>query len=129
MIIAVTTFDRFYNGQEIQEHFGEKPITATNIGFNHALNGEDWATAKSQHHQSEWNDYAGYFLQAEKWAHSGLVFFKRDGIAIKVMKDGDFFCCIGEGFVNLQESENYAFGCTFEDAISNYKQKIKNLLL
>lgn len=123
MKLTTSTFNRFYNGQEIQEQFGQKPLTAVNIGFNHALKGEDWATAISQHHPSDWNDYAGFFLQAEKWIKEGFIFFKRDGLAIKVMKDGDFFCCIGEGFVNLQESDNYAFGDTFEDAISNYKRK------
>jgi hypothetical protein len=39
---------------------------------------------------------------------------------IKVMKDGDQFCCIGIGFINLQESQNYAFGKSFQDAINNY---------
>lgn len=39
---------------------------------------------------------------------------------VKVMKDGNAWCCIGEDFVNLQESDNVAFGDTREDAISNY---------
>jgi len=39
---------------------------------------------------------------------------------IKVLKDGNAWCCIGEGFENLQESENYAFGDTREEAIKNY---------
>ena len=40
--------------------------------------------------------------------------------AIKVAKDGDQWCCVGEGFENLQESSNYAFGSTREEAIKNY---------
>jgi len=39
---------------------------------------------------------------------------------IKVIKDGNQWCCIGEDFENLQESGNYAFGETRELAIENY---------
>jgi hypothetical protein len=39
---------------------------------------------------------------------------------IKVMKDGDAYFCVGEGFINLQESDNYAFGDTKKEAIDNY---------
>lgn len=39
---------------------------------------------------------------------------------IKVMPDGNAWCCVGDGFVNLQESDNYAFGSTREEAIENY---------
>ena len=41
---------------------------------------------------------------------------------IKIYKDGDNHCCVGEGFVNLQESDNYAFGLTKDQAIWNYYQ-------
>ena len=41
---------------------------------------------------------------------------------IKVEKDGNDFCCHGLDFVNLQESENYAFGNTFEDSILMYEK-------
>lgn len=117
--ITVTTFDRFYNGQQIQERLGFTPTTNRNIGYNHALKGDDWATAKEQH-PCEWDEYADYFLQAEKWIKDGKVYFKCDGLIIKVMPDGNAFRCVGEGFINLQESKNYAFGETFEEAISNY---------
>lgn len=39
---------------------------------------------------------------------------------IKVEKDGNMFCCRGLDFINLQESENYAFGETFQESIKNY---------
>lgn len=39
---------------------------------------------------------------------------------IQVEKDGNEYCCHGLDFVNLQESENYAFGKTFEESIENY---------
>ena len=43
---------------------------------------------------------------------------------IKVEKDGNEYCCHGLDFINLQESDNYAFGKTFEDAIKNYEKLI-----
>lgn len=39
---------------------------------------------------------------------------------IKVLKDGNVWCCVGEGFENLQESDNFAFGDTRDEAINNY---------
>jgi hypothetical protein len=41
---------------------------------------------------------------------------------IKVEKDGKSFCCHGLNFKSLMESKNYAFGDTFEEAISNYEK-------
>ena len=41
---------------------------------------------------------------------------------IKVEKDGNAFCCYGLGFENLQSSDNYAFGDTFQEAIDNYEK-------
>lgn len=43
--------------------------------------------------------------------------------AIKVFRDGNEWCCIGEGFENLQVSRNYAFGKSREEAINNYGDK------
>jgi hypothetical protein len=39
---------------------------------------------------------------------------------IKVVKDGNAYCCYGLDFVDLQESNNYAFGGNFAEAIENY---------
>lgn len=39
---------------------------------------------------------------------------------IRVQKDGDAWCCVGEGFSDLQESDNYAFGDTRDAAIKAY---------
>lgn len=36
------------------------------------------------------------------------------------MMDGNSWICFGEGFVDLQESENYAFGNTEEEAIASF---------
>ena len=45
---------------------------------------------------------------------------------IRVFQDGNKWCCVGEGFVNVQESDNYAFGKTRKKAIKNYSNKYKN---
>ena len=39
---------------------------------------------------------------------------------IKVYKDGDAWCCVGENFEDLQASDNYSFGDSREAAIANY---------
>ncbi len=49
---------------------------------------------------------------------SGLA---KDWWNIKITKDGNAFMVQGEGFINLQESENFAFGGTKEEALNNYK--------
>jgi hypothetical protein len=46
---------------------------------------------------------------------------------IKVMKDGNAWCCVGNGFVDLQESDNYAFGDTREQAIQAYGELMLSL--
>ncbi len=50
----------------------------------------------------------------------------KDWWKIKVEKDGNEYCCYGLDFLDLQESENYAFGYTFEDAIKNYGELMLN---
>lgn len=45
---------------------------------------------------------------------------------IKVYADGNAFCCIGEGFEDLQASDNFAFGDTFDEAIKNYGELMQN---
>jgi hypothetical protein len=65
----------------------------------------------------------GYaFLYGGHWVcntcgHGNLFW---DWWAIKVMRDGSAYCCVGAGFINLQESDNYAFGDTREEAIQKY---------
>jgi hypothetical protein len=44
---------------------------------------------------------------------------------IKVVRDGSEFCCIGENFTNIQESDNFAFGKTKKEAIDNYSDMYK----
>lgn len=37
-----------------------------------------------------------------------------------IFLDGNAYCVVGPEFVNLQESDCYAFGDTREEAIANY---------
>jgi hypothetical protein len=60
--------------------------------------------------------YGGFFV-CEKCGNKNV---EKEWWKIIVEKDGDQFCCHGLDFENLQESDNYAFGNTFEDAIQNY---------
>ncbi len=41
---------------------------------------------------------------------------------IRIFQDGDAWCVVGEGFQNLQESDNYAFGDTEEEALAAYQK-------
>jgi hypothetical protein len=61
--------------------------------------------------------YGGVFV-CNSCGRSNL---KKDWWEVQVEKDGSHFCCHGLDFINLQESDNYAFGETFEEAISNYE--------
>lgn len=51
----------------------------------------------------------------------------REWWKIKVVKDGNAYCCHGLDFQDLQSSNNYAFGDTFEEAIENYRSVIISL--
>lgn len=52
----------------------------------------------------------------------GRNLLDKDWWKIKVEKDGNAYCCHGLDFQDLQSSNNYAFGDTFEEAISNYEK-------
>ena len=62
--------------------------------------------------------YGGFFV-CNNCGQKGV---DKEWWKIQVEKDGNEFCCHGLDFVNLQESSNYTFGKTFEDAISNYEK-------
>ena len=65
----------------------------------------------------------GHALQyGGQWACNtcGNIGVDKPWWAIKVFKDGNAWICVGENFDNLQESDNYAFGDTREQAIANY---------
>lgn len=119
-------------------------------GFNSFINGYSEPKRSDYANNDEWlAKYQGYqyakkiakedgiaFVYAFKCSIKGCYPFEFGGFfvcnscgnknvdkswwQIQVEKDGNEFCCHGLDFINLQESENYAFGNTFESAIENY---------
>jgi hypothetical protein len=61
--------------------------------------------------------YGGDWV-CNKCGQSGL---ERYWWQIKVYKDGNAWCCVGIDFVDLQASDNFAFGDTRDEAIKNYE--------
>ena len=61
-------------------------------------------------------EYGGFFVCNS----CGNKSVDKEWWKIKVEKDGNAYCCHGLDFINLQESDNVAFGDTFEEAIDNY---------
>lgn len=73
-------------------------------------------------HQSHQNCNGFAFPYGGTWACNtcNTDGFQKPWWIIKVLEDGDEWCCIGEDFVNLQESNCYAFGKSRQEAIKNY---------
>ena len=66
--------------------------------------------------------YAGW-ERANQMIKDGEIFSEVKGVGVvKCFRDGSAWCCVGEGFENLQESDNYAFGDTRIEAIENYME-------
>ena len=42
-----------------------------------------------------------------------------------IFLDGSQYCVVGPDFVSTEESNCYAFGSTREDAIANYRSKMR----
>lgn len=120
-------------------------------GFNMFINGESYPKLFEYGDKSEAFARMQGFEHAEKMAKDGKIAFthvfkcdcggfpflyggfwvcnncgnkdvNKKWWEIKVEKDGNYFCCHGLDFINLQESDNYAFGDTFKEAISNYER-------
>lgn len=119
-------------------------------GFNQFINGNsvpkrtDYGSVEQWSLETQGFEYAQNFVKEEgiaftyvfKCNQSGCFPFSYGGTfvcnscnksdvqkewwKIQVEKDGNEFCCHGLDFINLQESNNYAFGETFEKAILNY---------
>lgn len=60
--------------------------------------------------------YGGSWV-CNRCGHSGV---DKPWWKIKCFRDGNAWCCVGEDFEDLQESDNYAFGDTRIEAINNY---------
>lgn len=64
------------------------------------------------------------FVYGGTWACNGCNTdgFQKPWWAIRVMKDGNAWCVVGEGFQDLQSSDNYAYGDTREEALKAYAE-------
>lgn len=64
------------------------------------------------------------FVYGGTWACNGCNTdgFQKPWWAIRVMKDGNAWCVAGEGFQDLQSSDNYAYGDTREEALKAYAE-------
>lgn len=62
------------------------------------------------------------FVYGGTWACNGCNTdgFQKDWWKVRVFKDGTAWCVVGEGFENLQASDNYAFGDTRDEALAEY---------
>lgn len=119
-------FNTFINGGESPKHpdYGDKNEWYASLkGYNYArqMSKDEGiafkhpfkCTTKSKCHPFS---YGGSFV-CNHCNKSNVDF---DWWNIQVEKDGNEYCCHGLDFVNLQESDNYAFGKTYEDAIKKY---------
>lgn len=100
-------------------------------GFNSRLYGESWSKAcGGMPAGSDWAARDSGWRLANKMIMEGKIFSETEvngkTITFKCFQDGDQYCCVGEGFENLQESNNYAFGCSFDAAIVNFALKEKS---
>lgn len=66
--------------------------------------------------------YFGGFIVCNSCGGKGV---NKDWWIIKVEKDGNGYCCHGLNFEDIQDSSNYAFGKTRQEAIDNY-EKLRN---
>ena len=60
--------------------------------------------------------YGGFFV-CNSCGGKGV---DKDWWKIKVEKDGNSYCCHGLDLVDIKESDNVAYGDTFEESIKNY---------
>lgn len=104
-------------------------------GFNARLQGESFAKALEFVPQGwHWGQRCAGWDAANKMILDGKIYSVHrfeflppctlwpEWWVVKVYKDGDEWCCVGEGFESLQESDNFAFGDTRDQALENYKQ-------
>ena len=75
---------------------------------------------------AQWSDRHYGWHSADGMIKKGEIFSIKDNIEFKCQQDGDAWCCVGEGFVNLQESNNYAFGDTWGEAVDKFISQINS---
>lgn len=106
----ITFADGHYDaGARIQGYeFAEKMAKEEGIAFTHVFKCD-----KSNCFPFK---YGGFFV-CNSCGGKGV---DKDWWKIKVIKDGNEYCCHGLDFEDLQSSSNYAFGSTFQEAITKY---------
>ena len=95
-------------------HFAEKMAVTDGIAFTYNF-GCDCGGVAFQ--------YGGFFV-CNSCGGKGV---DKEWWKIKVVKDGNQFCCHGLDFINLQDSNNYAFGKSFDEAIDSYGLLMKKI--
>jgi hypothetical protein len=108
-----------------QDYLSENVSGECRGGFNARLYGESWSKAVSGAPQgSVWAARNAGWYMADSMIRQGQIFsmikIRGAELVFKCFADGDKFCCVGEGFINLQESDDYAFGDSFDEAIINF---------
>ena len=94
-------------------------------GFNARLQGETFHQCmEGMPTGSRWGQRNNGWEIADKMIREGKIFseIKTDNgrVEFKCTPDGNAWCCVGAGFKNLQESDNYAFGDTRDEAINAF---------
>jgi len=107
-----------------QHYLKDSASGNTRGGFNTRLQGETQSENIDGARGQVWAErYAGWEL-ADEMIRAGKIFSEikteRGRIKFKCFPDGNAWCCIGWGFVNLQESDNYAFGDTRKEAVDSF---------
>jgi len=93
--------------------------------FNARIYGDSWSkTVAGSPQGSVWAERNAGWNLADSMILQGKIFSKMNfngkEVTFKCFADGNKFCCVGEGFENLQESDRYAFGDTRDEAILNF---------
>ena len=129
---AFAFFNRRVLGETYQEafqHAHERQDASAHAGWQLAdkmiAEGRLYYIHNFHHSHDECSGYA--FQYGGSWVCNtcGKANLLREWWKIKVRKDGNAWHCIGVDFENLQESDNYAFGDTREEAIKNYGDLMK----
>jgi len=108
-----------------QDYLKETVSGETRGGFNARLQGQTFSQCMdgmpAGHRWGQRN--AGWEL-AENMINRGEIFSEivtdNGRVEFKCFLDGDSFCCIAPEFINLQESDCYAFGDTRQQAIDKF---------
>lgn len=93
-------------------------------GFNSRLFGESFTETTRSARGYVFNELSAGWYLADGMIKDGKIYSKirinQKELEFRCFKDGNQYCCVGKGFENLQESKNYAFGDSFDEAIVNF---------